>query len=185
MTASGKRIVITGASGVGKTTLEELLAPSLGLSVIPEIARVICGERGLKSPAEVPDQQAFRNDVLQRQVETEKSLGSFISDRSTIDCWVMWQRWHLCSAMTYDSESYYEKCRKQAETYTHIIYVPLMFQPPEDSFRWTEPDYLKQLDRLTRLTLYDWSLLDRTYTICSDNQSERLAEVSRWLGSVG
>jgi predicted ATPase len=184
LTGQQRRIVLTGASGVGKTSLATALAQRLNLSLVPEIARILCTERGYSNPAEIPDQVKFRQDVLERQVEAETLTGSFIGDRSTVDCWVMWQRWHLCTAMTYESEAYYQRCRAQAQTYTQIIYVPPLFTPVDDAFRWTEPDYIKQLDRLTRLTLYDWSLLDRTYTITSDGVDLRLLEVTRWLDSL-
>jgi hypothetical protein len=179
-----RRIVLTGASGVGKTSLASVLAERIGLPLVPEIARVLCAERGYANPAEIPDQEKFRQDVLQKQIDAETLTGSFIGDRSTIDCWVMWQRWNMCTAMTYDSEAYYDTCRAQAEAYTQIIYIPPLFTPVDDAFRWTEPDYIKQLDRLTRLTLYDWSLLDRTYTITSDGVDLRLLEVTRWLDSL-
>lgn len=202
MPGKAKRIAITGASGVGKTTLAALLSETLKLPLIPEVARELCRIRGFDNPAQIPDQQEFRNEVLDYQLklengvavdslfsdrtidETEKTGSedfSFLSDRSTIDCWALWQRWQICSAMTYDTESYYERCRKQATSYTHIIYIPPMFPPEEDNFRWTEPDYIKQLDRLTRLTIYDWCLLDRTYTITTDNLKHRQSEVLTWL----
>jgi predicted ATPase len=176
-----KRIVLTGASGVGKSTLAKALADQLSLRLIPEIARILCEEHGYASPVDIPDQQSFRQEVLERQIVAEVSAASFVSDRSTIDCWVMWQRWHMCSAMTYDTESYYEQCREQSRRYTHVIYIPPLFEPVNDAFRWTDPQYIKQLDRLTRLALYDWSLLDRTYTISSDGVESRLLEVTRWL----
>lgn len=178
------RIVLTGASGVGKTTLASLLGEALRIEVIPEFARELCRQKGYESPTVIPDQNAFRNEVLNAQIEAESTRSEFIADRGTVDAWVMWQRWQICSAMTYDTEAYYERCRNQAARYTHIVYIPPMFSPPEDAFRWTEPDYIKQLDRLTRMTLYDWALWDRTYTIRTDQPEDRVAEVKAWLRSL-
>ncbi|MGH7194889.1 MAG: ATP/GTP-binding protein, partial [Candidatus Saccharimonadales bacterium] len=176
-----KRIVITGASGVGKTSLANVLAEKLQLSLIPEVARRLCHQMGYRNPTEIPDQQSFRQAVLDEQIIEERAQSQFVSDRSTIDCWVLWQRWQICSAMTYDSEAYYNTCRDHAKTYTHVIYVPPMFTPPDDEFRWTEPDYVKQIDRIIRLTLYDWSLLDRKFTISCDGPEARAAAVAAWL----
>lgn len=153
------------------------------LHLIPELSRELCLRLGYKNPTQIPDQQQFRSQVLDLQIEEElkHSASGFIADRGTIDCWVMWQRWQMCSAMTYDSEAYYSKCHQSASQYTQIIYIPPLFTPPEDEFRWTDPDYIMQIDRLTRLTLYDWSLLDRTYTVRSTDLHQRAQEAFAWL----
>lgn len=176
-----KRIIITGASGVGKTTLVELLAPLLSLPVIPELARDMCTALGCRTIGEIRDQEGFKRQVLQKQSEEEFRLGRFISDRSAIDCWVLWQRWNICQAMSYDTESYYESARKQAGGYSEIIYLPPMFAPVDDGFRWTDRDYQRQVDRLVRMTLYDWDLWGRTYVVQSSKTEERVKEVIEWL----
>lgn len=168
---------------MGKTSLVDALSEKLALPVIPELGREICRDMGYERIGDIPDQESFKKSVLDAQIDTETKLPSFISDRSTIDCWVLWQRWNICSAMSYDTESYYERARKQALTYTHIVYLPLMFSPPEDGFRWTDPDYQRQIDRLTRMTLYEWNLLDLVYIIQSDNLQERVRNVLSWLSS--
>lgn len=176
-----QRIIVTGASGVGKTTLVEMLAPLLSLSVIPELGRKLCHDLGYERIGDIPEQEDFKNKVLQAQIEAENHAGSFISDRSTIDCWVLWQRWNICQAMTYDTETYYNKARKQAERYTHIIYIPPMFPPVEDGFRWTEPDYQKQIDRIVRMTIFEWQLSHVTYVVQSSDNESRLEEIKNWL----
>lgn len=176
-----KRIIVTGASGVGKTTLVEKLAPHLSLSVIPELGRAICKQLGYERVGDIPDQEDFKQQVLEAQIATEDTLGDFISDRSTIDCWVLWQRWNICKAMTYDTEAYYEKSRAQAQRYTQIIYIPPMFAVQDDGFRWTDTDYQKQIDRLVKATIHEWQLSERTYMVQSDDPALRLEEVFNWL----
>jgi nicotinamide riboside kinase len=176
-----KRVIVTGASGVGKTTLVEMLAPLLSLSVIPELARQICGEMGYQRIGDIPDQEAFKWKVLQAQIEQENALDSFISDRSTLDSWVLWQRWNICQAMSYDTERYYEAAYDQAQKYTHIIYVPPMFEPVDDGFRWTDKDYQKQIDRLIRMTIFEWRLTPGSYVIQSADTESRLQETLWWL----
>lgn len=180
MTAQ-RRIILTGASGVGKTTLAELLSSQLGLPIIPELGRDICRELGFDRIGDIPDQEAFKKSVLDAQIAAENKAASFVSDRSTIDCWVLWQRWNICQAMSYDTESYYQKAQKQSEKYTHVIFVPPMFPPAEDGFRWTDADYQQQIDRLVRMTLYEWQLLDKTYFVKSKPIDERLKEITNWL----
>ena len=125
----------------------EKLAPLLTVEIIPELGRQICEESGYKYIGEIPDQEGFKRRVLDAQVSAEKRLATqgFIGDRSTIDCWVLWQRWNICQAMTYTTEDYYKDSFEQARLYTHIIYVPPMFEPKDDGFRWTDLDYQKQI----------------------------------------
>lgn len=182
--SQSRRIILTGASGVGKTSLAEALAANIGLPIIPELGRDICREMGYQMIGEIPDQEGFKRKVLEQQITAEDNLPAFISDRSTIDCWVLWQRWNICSAMSYDSESYYVRARNQAEKYSHIIYVPPMFPPPEDGFRWTDGDYQRQIDRLVRMTVYEWGLLDKTFVVQSEGVESRMREVTRWLEHV-
>ena len=151
---------------------------------MPEVARALCHQMGYQNPTEIPDQQRFRQIVLEQQIEMEINVPSFVADRCAIDCWTLWQRWQICSAMTFDSENYYDRCKRQSESYTHVIYIPPMFTPPEDAFRWTEPDYVKQMDRLTRLTLYDWKLLERTLTIETDVLENRVGVIIDWLNNA-
>jgi predicted ATPase len=176
-----RRVIMTGASGVGKTTLVEMLAPLLSLPIIPELARQMCADLGYERIGDVPDQEGFKWRVLEEQNQSEDKLNSFISDRSAIDCWVLWQRWNICAAMSYDTERYYTSAREQAQRYSHIIFVPAMFPPPEDGFRWTDPDYQKQIERNVRMTLYDWDLWNRTYVVESTTPEQRAHEVSQWL----
>jgi hypothetical protein len=159
----------------------ELLAPLLSVPIIPELARQMCLDMGYDKIGNIPDQEGFKKQVLNRQIEEENRLENFVSDRSTIDCWALWQRWNQNTAMTYDTEEVYAKARSQAETYTHIIYVPPMFPPVDDGFRWTEPDYQKQMDRIIRMTLYDWNLWDKTLTISDKDSDARVREVLAWM----
>lgn len=179
--ASQYRITVTGASGTGKTTVASLLAVSLGLPLIPEIARQLCLELGYKRIGEIPDQEGFKKQVLQKQIEEESKQQYFVADRGALDCWVLWQRWNICTAMTFDTEFIYEKVKAHLGSYTQIIYIPPAFEASSDEFRWTEPDYIKQIDRLTRMSLFELSVMDKVYTVKSDRPEKRLAEIQEFL----
>lgn len=161
----------------------EALAPLLKLPLIPELGRTLCIGMGYGRIGDIPQsqQENFKRLVLEAQLSKEKELESFISDRSTIDCWVLWQRWNICTAMTYDSEAYYKMARAQSQDYSHVIYIPPMFAPVEDGFRWTDLDYQKEIDRLVRMTLYEWDLLPRTLTLKSLGHEDRMQESVTWL----
>lgn len=178
-----KKITITGSSGVGKTTLSKKLAQEFGLPHIEETARVLCAEMGFARIGDIPEQEQFKRDVLAKQIQIESRHENFVADRSALDCWILWQRWNICTAMTYDTEAVYARVAAHASTYTHVIYIPPLFVPEDDGFRWIEPNYIKQIDRITRMTLYDLNLWNRTLTITQNTLGERISEVRNWLDS--
>lgn len=175
------RVTLTGASGVGKTTLAERVASMLNLPLIPEVARLLCQEKGVERIGDIADQEAFKFEVMQRQIEMEQAAPAFVADRSIIDCWVLWQRWNICSAMTYDTERMYDQVKAHATNYNRVIYVPPLIESVNDGFRWTDADYVKQLDRLVRMTLWELGLMERTLTIASTTIEDRVAEIERWI----
>src|SRR3989338_9438368 len=119
-----KRIVVIGSAGVGKTSLLENVKSKLGLRVIPEQARVVCKRLGYKNIYEIKDPDSFRFLTLKEQIKLEEKYNQFISDRSTIDCWVHWVRWSWGKTKTYESEKYFNLAYEQALKYSHIIYIP-------------------------------------------------------------
>ena len=176
-----KRIVITGSAGVGKTTLIRNLKKKVNLKIIPEIAREICNRAGYKSIYEIKDHDKSRYLVLKEQIEQEEKYREFLSDRSTIDCWIHWVRWSWCIKKTFESEAYYKLAYTQALKYSHIIYIPRMFKAKDDGFRWNDKDYQNQIDRLFKEILLEWQLMRKTYIVKSKDLKERVKEVTKYL----
>ena len=178
---SSKRIVIIGSASVGKTTLLNALKKKIGLKAIPELAREICTKLGYKNIYEIKDQDKFRFLVLKEQIKLEERYKQFLSDRSTIDCWVHWVRWSWGAKKTFESEKYYNLAYNQALKYSHIIYIPRLLKPKEDGFRWNDKDYQNQIDRLFIETLLGWGLIKRTIIIKSNNLNERVKEITKHI----
>lgn len=178
-----KRIVIIGSAGVGKTTLLEALKNKLKLKVIPEQARIICKQLGYKNIYEIKEHNHFRCLTLRNQIKLEEKYKEFISDRSTIDCWVHWVRWSWGETKTFESEKYYKLAFPQALKYSHIIYIPRIIKAKEDGFRWNDKDYQNQIDRLIKETLLEWQLMNKTYIVQTKKLKDRVKEVTDYISS--
>lgn len=179
-----KRIVIIGSAGVGKTSLLNEIKSSFHLRVIPEQARIVCKKLGYKNIYEITDPTKFRFLTLKEQIKLEEKYKRFISDRSTIDCWVHWIRWSYSNTKSFESEKYFKLAYTQALKYSHIIYIPRLFKPKEDGFRWNDEEYQNQVDRLFKEILLGWELMSRTYIVKSKTLKERIKEVKNYLKST-
>lgn len=178
-----KRIVIVGSAGVGKTTLFNEITSFIKLKSISEQARVICENSGYKNIYEIRDHDKFRLLVLREQIKFEEKYKQFISDRSTIDCWIHLVRWSWNTQKTFESEKYFKLAYNQALKYSHVIYIPRLFKTKSDGFRWNNEDYQNQIDRLFREILLEWQLMNRTYIVQSIDIKDRLKEVKEFLKS--
>ena len=178
---SPKRIVIVGSAGIGKTTLLNKIKKYFNLPIIEEQARVICKKLGYKNIYEIKDPHNFRITTLKEQIKLEEKFKQFLSDRSSIDCWVHLVRWSWQMQKTFESEKYFKLAYEQALKYSHIIYIPRLFKPKEDGFRWNNEDYQNQIDRLFKEILLEWQLMSRTYIIKSSNLKDRIKEVKEYL----
>ena len=175
------KILITGTNSVGKTTLAGTLSAKLKIDLIEESSRQVLKSLGLSDFTQLTDQIQFSQKVLDMQIARQNSFKSYIADRGLVDCWAHYLRWHINTSMTYDSESFYQKCLNNSQEYTHVIFIPQMIEPQEDGIRWCDPVYLLQLERLIKATLYEFNLLSKTYFIKSSNLDERVNEVATWL----
>jgi predicted ATPase len=180
--SSLKKIAIIGAAGVGKTTLLNSLFEDTTISVkyrkIEEVVRKLCAERGYESPYTIDeDLDQFRHDVLSRQIEEENKVDNFIIDRSTIDAWAYYMRWSWNTSTVEKTEEFYQAAYKQAQQYDKLIYIPIAFEIQDDGYRWANPVYQKQVDRLLRSIITDWDLKDKVYEIQSDTIDHRLQEL--------
>ncbi len=181
MTDKALKILITGANGVGKTALANALSQKLNLTLIPEVSRKLCTEKGFEDLTAINDKTGFAKMVLDHQLKAEENLSTFIADRGCVDCWAHYLRWLISTNMTYDSEKFYQKCFKGSLNYNKIIFIPQMFRAQNDGFRWVDPDYLKQMERIIKSILYEFDLLPITYTLKTDNITDRQNEVLKWL----
>jgi predicted ATPase len=180
-----KKIAIIGAAGVGKTTLLDAVIASNSEAIsrqytkIPEAVKILCEERGYKSPYDIPAEEIdkFREDVLDRQIELENNEECFIADRSVIDSWVYYMRWSWNSTKVEDAERFYQKAFEQAKNYDLLVYLPIMFEIEDDGFRWKNDTYQKQIDRLLLSVVKDWGLEDKLCKITELDSDARVKKI--------
>ena len=187
MAGNRSRVAIIGAAGVGKTTLLNNLFQDnkviQSYSKIDEVVRILCAERGYFSPYDIPELELhqFRLDVLDRQLLLENEADKFVVDRSTLDAWAYFMRWSWNTCTVELAESFYEKAYAQAWKYDLLVYIPIMFPAEDDGFRWTNPTYHRQIDRLLKSIIKDWGLEDKVYEIKALDLSARVEELKQQL----
>lgn len=155
------KIGILGAQGVGKTALAQALAKELGYPRIPEIAREILKEMGLKSPRELKGQdekgKTFQLSCLSRQIAEERRYPrGFVSDRTVLDNVVYWLKWHSRRATSSENMAYYKTVQDHVKTYDLLVYVPPGIFLVDDGVRSTSKEYQAEIDMLLQLFLHSW-----------------------------
>jgi len=169
--------------------------------VIEELVRSLCRERGYDSPYNVPGDEInqFRFDLLLKQIEIEEQLvkdaqaynkaqgkeviKGFMGDRGCLDGWAYYMRWSWNSVDVEVAEDYYTKARKQSLKYDHIVFVPMMFETPEDGFRWVNKTYQDQMERLQLSVVQEWMLEEQLYCVQAEALNERIKELQELLDS--
>ena len=151
------RIAISGAHGVGKTTLARKLAKTLDLPQIEEVVRSVAKDFGFKTTGQIRkakelDKCLFQNTLFVRQAVTEMQFkNGFVSDRSMLDFVAYCYLYNL-------PDHYVEILQKEAlrysEFYDLLVYCPIPDVVLEnDGFRLTDKDSQKFIDVAIRKLL--------------------------------
>lgn len=177
------RIAISGAHGVGKSTLAVLLATELQLPLIEEVARTVAGEMGYMSTQDIVaanalDKQRFQNAVLDCQLNTEfrHYTRGFVSDRSVLDiaAYMAWYKLPEAREVKKNAIEY------AWNNYELIFYIPLDERPAEDDgFRLVDRKSQEQIDRLIAGMV---AKLPNACRLEGKTPGERLGEALEWVG---
>ncbi|MEW8957807.1 MAG: ATP-binding protein [Moorella sp. (in: firmicutes)] len=179
------RIAISGAHGVGKSTLAIVLATELQLPRIEEVARTVAEKMGFMNTGEIVaanviDKQRFQNTVLSCQLNTEFRYGArgFVSDRSVLDI-AAYMAWYKLPEAREVKKNAIEYARNN---YDLIFYIPLDERPAEDDgFRLADRKSQEQIDKLIAGMV---AKLPNACRLEGKTPGERLGEALTWVGAL-
>jgi len=138
------KIAISGTEGTGKTTLASEVSKRYGVPVIPEFARDVAQEMGIKELRKISPEKTleFQKAILSLKKAEEAKHTSFIADRSTADNMAYYLRWCARDLDDKCNEEYVEGCRRQLKTYDLVVILPWDVIPLErDGFRTAKRYY--------------------------------------------
>lgn len=141
------KIAVSGAHGVGKTTLAKSLAKKLNLPLVGEVARSVAQKQGYKNTGQIRDAERydrylFQQTVFITQLLEEEQRTSFVSDRSIFDPLAYFMYYDI------DCEIFYIQASEWSKNYNLIINCPIPYdmEISNDGFRLTDCDSQKFVD---------------------------------------
>ena len=172
------KVAISGSAGTGKSLLAKQLSFELGSPLIPEGIREYLLEHNLKdfkgmSPRETMGMQWF---ILNRKIEEEKKLNSFVADRCTADNVAYALRW--CGREIQDvpkaqMKHYINEAKEHCKLYDAIFILPGGIIPLEnDGVRSSNENYHYEMECMIMGLLHKWDI--PFYVVESISLNERM-----------
>ena len=116
------RIAVSGCAGIGKTTLVNALAASLGIPVIAENYEPLFGPKGgLKGPLPKLAEAFLRIHETKRALESRHR--DFVTDRCPVDIFHSWLIRGLATTGK-RTDTLFEQCREQVRQYDLLVFPP-------------------------------------------------------------
>lgn len=170
------RIAIIGPQGSGKSTLANTLAKVIRFPLITEVARTAA--RVLKIPQDgmwlsPALGSLWQISIIYEQLASERRLNNaFVSDRSVIDniAYLLLRHEKFLGYLHEDViTSCMQRCRENANNYTHIFYMPAAKGGlVNDGFRNTDPEYQAVVANKIWEVIKLWDLQGMVLSVPSD-----------------
>lgn len=163
MESKYKRIFITGASGIGKTTLAKMVSDLIRIPFISTSAKGVWPKFGFtdhktahrKSCYDVRVGNQYQHEVLKQRVKVLEGLKSFVSDRSPFDNYA----YYLMQIGYLNNEFENSVFRGMCEDHLYLGEALIFLRFPDDikiendGFRIVNPDYQRMVDSTINLTI--------------------------------
>jgi nicotinamide riboside kinase len=175
------RVAITGAHGVGKSTLAAELSGILGMPVLTTPGRTLAS-RGLP----VNDEATVTSQTLAwlLQYRFEREQPDWIAPRSLIDVWAYTAQAAVRHEPTTLESALLEELERVtpiavAKRYDELIYIPPRIALQADGVRPTEAGFQRSTDEAISAALAEWriphTVLDVTDRRAAEAVLDRLA----------
>lgn len=154
------RIAITGAHGVGKSTLAARISDALGLPELPTPGRTLAA-RGLPVNETATVSSQLIAWLLQFRLERE--CANWVASRSLIDVWA----YTVLAAARYEQDPVEAALLQElarvtpltlAGAYNALIYVPVGIALIADEVRSADAAFQRATDEAIRNALSEWSI---------------------------
>lgn len=185
---SNYKIGICGSGGTGKTSLAEELAKKLSIPFLKSraITDDILKRDGYDYSSGIQIERFLansgrQNEILRRTIEQQKSVESFVTDRTVVDL----AAYVVCEMHDTDIAAMrriLETCRKNVVDYTHLFVCPWKDMPVENNHKRTLNPWYQFLVHTVEIgMLQEWQC-GNVIRLLSDTTENRLLEITSVLG---
>ncbi len=175
------RVALTGAHGVGKSTLAEEMSGVLDVPVLSTPGRTLAAQ-GLP----VNDQATVTSQTLAwlLQFRFERELDMWVAPRTLIDVWAYTLQSAARQEMSALEDGLLAELRRAtplavAGRYDELIYIPPRIALQADGVRPTDEEFQRETDEAILTALAEWriahTILDVTDRGAVEAELERLA----------
>ena len=181
MAKQKKRIIITGAHGVGKTTLMNALAQD-GTRTISQVSRKVISENNFDHSVNTTTEcQKAIFKALKKELSSKKS---YISDRG-LSCVAGYTfnkalKEEIPKKVADKQYIEFEKFHKDNPDIL-LVYVPIEFPIVTDGYRYDDPAYQEEIDFLIKNILVTSGV---QYITVTGTVEERVAQVEEALKNM-
>lgn len=145
------KIGISGSAGTGKSTFVKFLTERTGIPVIPEMAREIFKEFGIRTPHDLKteeDKLRFQFRITEEMKKAHNRFPEFISDRTGADSAAYWMVFNSMKAPFTVTKNQLDDCERLCRDLDFLVLFP------PDRLPFLEDDGVRSMNPYYQLKMY-------------------------------